>query len=50
MIAMRILLSRWRVMRAKRLIRRGRAILDREERRWGLVPLWRVPNVTALRH
>lgn len=47
MLWLRILLSRRRVKRAKRLIRLGRQMLDAEERRWGLAApswCWRVPN------
>lgn len=47
MMALRTCLSRWRVRRAVRLIRRGRSIIEREERRWGLAApgwCWRVPN------
>lgn len=36
MTALRILLSRWRVHRASRLLAKGKAILDAEELRWGL--------------
>ncbi len=52
--AIQIILSRWRVRRASALLRksrelhvRGRRIIEAEERRWGLAPCWRVPNVAS---
>jgi hypothetical protein len=52
MTLLRIFLSRQRVRRGVRLLRAGRAIIDAEERRWGLADAnwcWRVPNTRASR-
>lgn len=50
-LGLKLIVSRMRVRRAVKLIRKGRSIIDREERIWGLAPAgwqWRVPNTRRL--